>query len=188
MSYASIINNVDREPYSSIQAFYEDEEFLTSHPWVRHYEQGVPAHITVPDCALTWLLDSTASRYPDHTAFIYYGTKLTYAQFACYADRFAGELRRLGVKKGDRVAIALPNIPQFPIAFYGALRTGAIVVPTNPLYTEREMQHQLANSDARIIVMLDTFYPTVRAVRANSDLEHVILTSPADFLPPLLQP
>src|SRR6266571_3260897 len=186
MSDASIINNVYREPYSSTQAFYGDEEFLASHPWVRHYEQGVPSHITVPDCSLTWLLDSTASRYPDHTAFIYYGTKLTYTQLACYADRFARELQRLGVQKGDRVAIALPNIPQYPIAFYGALRVGAVIVPTNPLYTEREMQHQMADSGARVIVMLDSFYPVVRAVRANTALEHVILTSPADFLPPLL--
>src|SRR5213075_370811 len=100
-----------------------------------------------------------------HTAFVYYGTELTYAQFACYADRFAGELLRLGVKKGDRVAISLPNIPQFPIAFYGALKVGAIVVPTNPLYTEREMQYQLADSEARVMVLLDTFYPVVRAIR-----------------------
>jgi long-chain acyl-CoA synthetase len=85
------------------------------------------------------------------------------------------------------VAIALPNIPQYPIAFYGALRAGAIVVPTNPLYTEREMRHQLADSGARAIVMLDIFYPVVRAIRANSPLEHIIITSPADFLPPLLR-
>ncbi len=187
MSDASIINNVYREPYSSTQAFYGDEEFLASHPWVRHYELGVPAHITVPDYPLTWLLDSTASRYPNHTAFIYYGTKLPYAQFACYADRFASELQRLGVKKGDRVAMALPNIPQFPIAFYGALWAGAIVVPTNPLYTEREMQYQLADSGARVMVMLDTFYPVVRAIRKQTALEHVIVTSPADFLPPMLR-
>jgi long-chain acyl-CoA synthetase len=185
MSDASI-NNVYREPYSSTQAFYGDEEFLASHPWVRHYEQGVPAHITVPDCSLTWLLESTVSRYPDHTAFVYYGTKRTYAQFACYADRFASELLRLGVKKGDRVAIALPNIPQFPIAFYGALKVGAIVVPTNPLYTEREMQYQLADSEARVMVLLETFYPVVRAIRKQTALEHVIVTSPADFLPPVL--
>jgi long-chain acyl-CoA synthetase len=184
MSDASIINNVYKEPHS--QAFNGDEAFLASHPWVHHYEQGVPASIAIPDHPLTWLLDCTASRYPDHTAFIYYGTKLTYAQFSRYADRFASELQRLGVKKGDRVVIALPNIPQYPIAFYGALRTGAIAVPTNPLYTEREMQYQLADSGARVMVMLDTFYPVVRAVRKQTVLEHIIVTSPADFLPPML--
>ena len=116
----------------------------------------------VPDHPLTWILDQTVSRYPTNTAFIYYGTKLTYAQFSSRAYRFAIGLQRLGINPGDRVAIALPNIPQYPIAFYGALRAGAVVVPTNPLYTEREMQHQLADSGARVLVMLDMFYPVVR--------------------------
>ena len=156
-------------------------------PWIRHYDQGVPARLKVPDRPLTWLLDQTVSRYPGHTAFIYYGTKLSYAQFSSLANRFATGLQRLGIKKGDRVAIALPNIPQFPIAFYGALRAGAVVVPTNPRYTEREMQHQLADSGARVVVMLDIFYPGVRAVRSDTTLEHIIITSVANYLPPMLQ-
>ena len=156
-------------------------------PWIRHYEQGVPSQLKVPDHPLTWLLDQTVSRYPGQTAFIYYGTKLSYAQFSSLANRFATGLQRLGIKKGDRVAIALPNIPQFPIAFYGALRAGAVVVPTNPRYTEREIQHQLADSGAGVVVMLDIFYPVVRAVRANTALEHIIITSVTDYLPPMLQ-
>src|SRR6266702_7435052 len=144
------------------------------------------SQLDIPDQPLTWLLDQTVSKYPGRTAIIYYGTKLSYAQLSSLANRFATGLQKLGIQKGDRVAIALPNIPQYPIAFYGALRAGAVVVPTNPLYTEREMQHQLADSGASVVVMLDMFYPVVRAVRANTALEHVILTSPADFLPPLL--
>jgi long-chain acyl-CoA synthetase len=163
----------------------EDVTFQATHPWLRHYEQGVPAHIYIPDHPLTWLLDQAAISYPAHTAFLYYGNKLTYAQLSRYAHNFAIELQRLGVNKGDHVAIALPNIPQYAIAFYGALQAGAIVVPTNPLYTERELHYQLADSGARVIVMLDTFYPIVRAIRAQTALEHVIVTSPADFLPPI---
>src|SRR6266567_2803501 len=158
----------------------------SARPWVRHYEQGVSAELAIPDQPLTWLLDQAVHNHSDQTAIIYYGNRLNYAQLSSLANRFAAALQRLGVQKGDRVAIALPNIPQYPIAFYGALRAGAVIVPTNPLYTEREMQHQLADSGARVIVMLDSFYPVVRAVRANTALEHVILTSPADFLPPLL--
>jgi long-chain acyl-CoA synthetase len=158
-----------------------------SRPWLRHYAPGVPPVIDIPDRPLTWLLDSTVSKYPSHTALIYYGTRLSYAQISSLANRFAAGLQRLGIQPGDRVAIALPNMPQYPIAYYGALRAGAVVVPTNPLYTEREMQHQLADSGARAIVMLDMFYPVVRAVRTKTALEHVILTSPADYLPPLLQ-
>lgn len=187
MSELSSINKAHIEPYSHTQAFQGDEACFAAHPWVRHYEQGVPAHLAVPDHPLTWILDDTARRYPDHTACIYYGTKLTYAQLSRHAYCFASALQRLGVQKGDRVAIALPNIPQYPIAFYGALRAGAVVVPTNPLYTEREMQYQLADAGARVLVMLDTLYPIVRAVRAQTALEHVILTSPADFLPPVLR-
>jgi long-chain acyl-CoA synthetase len=160
----------------------------TARPWVRHYEQGVPAELDIPQQPLTWLLDQAVHNHPDQTAIIYYGTRLSYAQLSSLADRFAVALQRLGVQKGDRVAIALPNIPQYPIAFYGVLRAGAVVVPTNPLYTEREMQQQLADSGARVVVMLDSFYPVVRAVRARTALAHVILTSPADFLPPLLRP
>lgn len=162
------------------------DELVATRPWLRHYEEGVPAEIAIPDQPLTWLLDTTASRFPSRTALIYYGTKLSYARLSSLANRFAAALQRLGVKKGDRVAVALPNIPQYPIAFYGALRAGAVVVPTNPLYTEREMRHQLADSGARVLVMLDTFYPVIRSIRAETALEHIIITSAADFLPPVL--
>jgi long-chain acyl-CoA synthetase len=175
------------EPRVSDQPDNRDEAFVVTHQWIRHYEQGVPAHLEIPDQPLTWLLDRTARRYPDRTALIYYGTRLSYAQLADYAHRFATALLGLGVHKGDRVALALPNIPQYPIAFYGALMAGAVVVPTNPLYTEREMQHQLADSGARLLVMLDTFYPIVRAVRKQTAVDDIILTSPADFMPPVLR-
>lgn len=162
-------------------------ELLATHPWLQLYEEGVPAHLAIPDRPLTSLLDNAARHYPNNTAIIYYGHKITYAQLSTLANRFASGLQKIGVKKGDRVAIALPNIPQFPLAFYGALRAGAVVVPTNPLYTERELSHQLNDSGATVIVMLDTFYPSVRNIRTQTALEHVIVTSPADFLPPLLR-
>ena len=187
MSDSSLNTHTQLEPHVSEQPIDRDEAFVMTRPWIRHYEQGVPAQLEIPDQPLTWLLDRTASRYPGRTALIYYGTRLSYAQLAHHAQRFASALQRLGMHKGDRVAIALPNIPQFPIAFYGALLAGAVVVPTNPLYTEREMQHQLADSGARVLVMLDTFYPLVRAVRQQTALEYIILTSPADFMPPLLR-
>jgi long-chain acyl-CoA synthetase len=187
MSDSSLINTTHMAPDTSAQAFHGDEACFVTHPWERHYEQGVPAHINIPDHPLTWLIDYVTSHYPSHTAFIYYGTKITYAQFSHYANCFAIELHHLGVKKGDRVAISLPNIPQYPFAFYGALKAGAVVVPTNPLYTEREVQYQLADSGARVMVVLDALYPVVRAVRKQTALEHVIVTSAADFLPPLLR-
>jgi len=181
------MNNSQSPRDSTAHTVAGGDNVLSARPWIRFYEEGVPAHLNIPDYPLTWLLDQTTKKYPGQTALIYYGTKISYAQLSTLANRFALGLQRLGIGKGDRVAIALPNIPQYPIAFYGVLRAGAVAVPTNPLYTGREMQHQLADSGARIMVMMDDFYPTVRAVRDQTTLEHVILTSPADYLPPLLQ-
>lgn len=185
MSDPSLIHNTQAEKHSSEQAHPSPE--TPSFPWLQHYEEGVPAQVNIPERPLTWLLDQAANQHPNRTAIIYYGSRMTYAQLSNQANRFAIGLLRMGIQKGDRVAIALPNIPQFPIAFYGALRAGAVVVPTNPLYTEREMQHQLADSGAKVLVMLDTYYPIVRNIRTQIMLEHIVVTSPADFLPPLLQ-
>jgi long-chain acyl-CoA synthetase len=179
----SLINNAQVEQHVSGTS----AELLATRPWLRSYEEGVPAHIDIPDYPLTWLLDNAAQHYPDNTAIIYYGHKMTYAHLSKLADQFAVGLQKIGVKKGDRVAIALPNIPQYPIVFFGALRAGAVVVPTNPLYTERELSHQLNDAGATVIVMLDSFYPSVRNIRAQTALEHIIVTSPAEFLPPLLR-
>ena len=187
MSEPSILNNTQSKLHLPTQVNDAHEELLATRPWIRFYEPGVPVQLTIPDRPLTWLLDTTSSRFPGRTALIYYGTKLTYARFSSLANRFAAALLRLGVQKGDRVAIALPNIPQYPIAFYGALRAGAVVVPTNPLYTEREMQHQMADSGAKVLIMLDTFYPVIRNIRKQTALKHIIVTSPADFLPSLLR-
>lgn len=178
MSDPSVVNHTPTDIDASV---------LAARPWVKYYEPGVPAQLDIPDHPLTWLLDQTVSKYPRHTALIYYGTKMSYAQLSVLVNRFASALQRMGIQKGDRVAIALPNIPQYPIAFYGAMKVGAVVVPTNPLYTEREMQHQLADSGARALVMLDMFYPVVRAIRDKTELEHVIITSASDFLPPVLR-
>jgi long-chain acyl-CoA synthetase len=187
MSDPSLMKRIDATPQILVQAAADRPDLLASRPWLRYYEPGVPAQLHIPDRPLTWLLDRAAKRFPGHTAFIYYGTKITYAQFSSMANRFAIALKKLGIQKGDRVAVALPNIPQYAIAFYGALRAGAVAVPTNPLYTAREMEHQLADSGARVLVVLDTFYPTIREVRNKTALEHIIVTSPADFLPAMLR-
>ncbi len=154
-----------------------------SRPWTEHYSSSVPASITVPAQPLTWLLDEAARTSSAFTAIEYYGTRLSYAQFASLADRFARALVKLGVRPGDRVSICLPNCPQFPVAFYGALKAGAVVVPTNPLYTPPELEHQLRDSGAKVIVLLDQLYPNLAKVRANTPVEHIILTNVADYFP-----
>jgi non-ribosomal peptide synthetase component F len=137
-------------------------------PWLAHYSAGVPQRIDIPERPLTWLLDEAARKVSARAALSYYGTLISYAQFASLADRFARGLVKLGVQRGDRVSLCLPNTPQFPIAFFGALKAGAVVVPTNPLYTQPELEHQLNDAGVKVVVTLDMLYHTLAAVRART--------------------
>ena len=152
-------------------------------PWLSHYGPTVPTAVALPDQPLTWLLDEAARKYGAGIAIEYYGARFSYLQLASLAERFARALAQLGVKRGDRVSICLPNTPQFPIAFFGALKAGAVVVPTNPLYTPPELEHQLNDAGVTVIVMLDQFYPALASVRDRTPLKHVILTNVSDYFP-----
>jgi long-chain acyl-CoA synthetase len=143
----------------------------------------VPADYVFPTVPLTRLLDDAASSFPTNTALAFLGTKLTYKQLKEDVDRFATALAGLGIGKGDRVAIVLPNCPQNVITFFAALRLGAVVVEHNPLYTESELRHQLADCGAKVVVCLDRVYDTVAKVKKDTSLEHVVVTSVADYLP-----
>jgi long-chain acyl-CoA synthetase len=155
----------------------------TERPWTKFYEPGVPASIAYPDLTLGNVLAATASKFPAHTAVLFYGKKITYAELDGLADTFANALTGLGVKKGDRVALMLPNIPQMVIAYYGALRMGAVVVTTNPLYLERELETQLKDSGAETLVAVDMFYPVISRVLPRTSVKHLILCGIKDFLP-----
>ncbi|HVE74617.1 MAG TPA: AMP-binding protein [Mycobacteriales bacterium] len=152
-------------------------------PWVSSYPQGVPADYDFPQIAVTRLLDDAASSYPGGVALTFLGTRMTYRALKDEVDRFATALNRLGVSKGDRVALVLPNCPQNVIAFFATLRLGAIVVEHNPLYTEKELGHQLADCGAKVVICLDRVYETLAKVQKDTAIEHVIVTSVVDYLP-----
>lgn len=152
-------------------------------PWLRFYPNGVPPHVEVPDVPLTQLLDDSAARFPRRAALAFFGRVMSYRQVVRQVDRFSGGLRRFGVRKGDRVALVLPNCPQQIIAFYGTLRRGAVVVMHNPLYTAAELHHQLADSGARVVIVLDRIYETVAEALPGTHVEHVIVTSLVEYLP-----
>lgn len=156
-------------------------------PWLKFYEPGVPASIPYPDIPLHQNLADAARDYPQNPATIFFDATLTYQELDALANRFAAGLQRLGVKKGDRVALYLPNCPQFIIAYYGALRTGAIVVPCNPLYVARELEHQLNDSGSETIVALSKLYPVVKAIRDRTPLKRVIVASIKEYFPPILR-
>jgi long-chain acyl-CoA synthetase len=156
-------------------------------PWLKFYDQGVPAHIDYPQIPLDRFVTNSANKYPDATAIIFFNRKMTYRELDDLVNRFAAGLQQLGVKKGDRVAVHLPNCPQYPIAYYGVLRAGGIVVPCNPLYVARELQHQIADAGAEVIVTLSAFYNTVNSIREAAGLKHVIVARIKDYFPPLLR-
>src|SRR5712691_7669597 len=160
---------------------------LGARPWTAHYDPGVPASLIYPAVPLQALLDDAAESHPDATATIFFNAKRSYKSISDSAWRFANGLRRLGVVKGDRVALVLPNAPQFVIAFYGALRAGAAVVPCNPLYTPPELRYHLTDSGAKVVVVLSRLYPVVKAGREGSAVEHVIVTSIKEEMPPVLR-
>ncbi|MBI3977404.1 MAG: long-chain fatty acid--CoA ligase [Chloroflexi bacterium] len=162
-------------------------DLLLTRPWLRQYEPGVPVTLTYPEIPVHGLLDQTVARVPDRTATIFMGARLTYRQLGAAADRFAAALQGLGVQKGDRVAVMLPNCPQFVITYFGALKAGAVVVPTNPLYVEREVEHQIKDSGAQTAIVLSRVYGTVAGVADRVGLRSVIVANIKEYFPPHLR-
>ena len=156
-------------------------------PWLKHYEPQVPGHIDYPQRPLHTNMEEAARRFPQSPATIFMGGKLSYAQIDALADRFAAALARMGVKKGDRVALYLANCPQYVIGYYGALKAGAIVVPCNALYVPRELQHQLSDAGAETILVMSKFYENIKSIRAQTSLKRVIVTNVKEYFPPLLR-
>ncbi len=155
----------------------------TTKRWLAHYPAEVPHTFSYPKHNVAKFMLDAADRYPSRPAVEFIGARYTYAQLrdACY--RFANAIRRLGVAKGERVAIMLPNCPAAVIAYYGALLAGAVVVQTNPLYKPHELKHQLSDSGAALIVTLDQLYPRVEAALPHTKLRNVLITSVAEQLP-----
>ncbi len=156
-------------------------------PWLHHYDAEVPREVPLPADHLYGLLERAVRSHPRGTATLFYGARLDYRGLKRAADAFAGSLAALGVKRGDRVALILPNIPAYPIAHFGALRMGAVLVPTNPLYVERELEHQLRDAGAETAVIFDKLYPRLAAVRERTPVKRVIVAEARTFLPPLLR-
>ncbi|HEY2595982.1 MAG TPA: AMP-binding protein, partial [Chloroflexota bacterium] len=153
-------------------------------PWLTSYDRGVPADVDVPDDPLHVVLRRSAERFPDRAAIRFYGRSITYRELDNLASRFANALIGLGVRKGDRVALLMPNCPQMVLAFYGGLRAGAVMVPSSPLYVESELQHQLEDSGATVVVCLSALFGLVDRVRSKvPSLRNVIVTNIKSYFP-----
>ncbi|MFQ5508521.1 MAG: long-chain fatty acid--CoA ligase [Leptospirillia bacterium] len=156
-------------------------------PWFEHYAPGVPHDVEIPEAPLTRFLTDSAERFGTRPALNFLGRRISYAELDALTNRFSAALTRLGVGKGDRVAIMLPNVPQCVIAYYGALKIGAVVVQTNPLYLTEELDFQMRDSGARVLVALDLFRDRITPMFDGSPLESVIYCGVRDYLPTVLR-
>jgi long-chain acyl-CoA synthetase len=151
-------------------------------PWLASYDPKVPPHLEYETIPLFEYLDRSAALYPQRTALVFQNLRLGYAQLKEQAETVAANLQRLGVAKGDRVAIMLPNLPQTVIAYWGVLKAGAVVVMTNPLYMEKELVHHITDSGSRVMIVLDRLWPRISSLWPRLELKKVITTSVADGL------
>jgi long-chain acyl-CoA synthetase len=157
--------------------------FSEPRPWFKHYDPEVPLHLTYPHIPLYRLLDDTAAKRPASPCTNFFGRRLTYQQIKELSDCFGASIRSLGIRKGDRVVLLLPNSPQFLVAYYGLLKAGAVIVPLNPLSAERELEFYLSDSGAEAVITIPLFLNKVVSLRGKTPLKHVICSPLADFLP-----
>ena len=156
---------------------------MTDRIWLKHYPQGVPAEIK-PEAytSLVALMEESFQKYAKRVAYSFMGKEVTYAQTDSLSRAMGVYLQSLGLAKGDRVAIMLPNVPQYPVAVAAILRAGYVVVNVNPLYTPRELEHQLKDSGSKAIIIIENFAHTLEQVLANTPVKHVVMCAMGDQL------
>src|SRR4030043_869707 len=138
------------------------KELYLSKPWLKYYPKGVPSEVNVPEISVPALFDRMADKYAGKTALVFYGKKISYKKLKELIDRFATALIHLGVTKGQTVALYLLNCPQYVIAYFAALKAGAKVTPISPVYTSKEVKHQLEDSEAETVICQDILYDNVK--------------------------
>jgi long-chain acyl-CoA synthetase len=159
-----------------------ENEYL-ARPWLKHYQQGVPADVEVPNKSVPQAFDEATERDPQRAAVVFYGRSISYGELREATDRLACALAALGIRKGDRVALYLLNSPQFIIAYFAALKCGATVTPISPVYTSHEVRHQIQDSGARAVICQDILYEKV--AKSGATLDFAVLTNVGEYLPAL---
>jgi long-chain acyl-CoA synthetase len=157
---------------------------MTDKPWLEHYDEGVPRSIDYPAVPLYHYMEKAAKEKPNQVCTIFKGAELTYAEVNELSDRLAAGLAKLGIKKGEPVGIFMPNTPHFVIAFYAILKAGGVVVATNPLYQDYELEHQLNDAGIKTMLVMSNFYDKIKKVQPKTGLQNVIVTNIKEYLPP----
>lgn len=156
---------------------------MTDRPWLQSYPPGVPANIDLSEYgSIVDLFEQSCLKYKDRVAYHNMGADLHYSDLDYLSRNFAASLQSMGLEQGDRIALMMPNTLQYPVALFGALRAGLIVVNTNPMYTARELRHQLVDSGAKAIVVVENFAHVLQGIRNEVPLEHIITTAVGDLL------
>ncbi|MCP4141100.1 MAG: long-chain fatty acid--CoA ligase [Chloroflexi bacterium] len=153
--------------------------------WLKNYDKGVPHSVDYPQKPLFHFLEEAAEKYPDKACTIFKGAKVSYKEMNEITDALAGALVDLGVKKGDRVGVFMPNTPQFVMAYYAVLKAGGVVVASNPLYTASEIAHQANDAGIEVMLVMSNFYETIQSARDKTKLKTVIVTNLKETLPAL---
>jgi long-chain acyl-CoA synthetase len=154
-------------------------------PWLKFYEKGVPEFVKYEDICLPEMLDRSAQQFPNNTALIFQGTTITFSAFKDIVDRFAACLTDFGIKKGDAVALLLPNTVPCVAAYYAILRIGGIAVMNNPLYSDVELEHQFNDSGSKVLVTLDALANRMVALRPKTKIKQIVWTCIGDYLSPV---
>ncbi len=160
---------------------------MTDRPWLAHYDEGVPHHIDYPKKPVFHFLEEAARNYPDRACTIFKGATISFAEMNRITDQLAAALVEMGVKKGDRVGIFMPNTPQFVMAYFAILKAGGVVVATNPLYSPFEIEHQLNDAGVEVMFVMTNFYNTIKEVQPKTRVHTLIATNLKETLPPLLR-
>ncbi|MCA9875185.1 MAG: long-chain fatty acid--CoA ligase [Anaerolineales bacterium] len=158
-------------------------------PWLKHYDEGVPSTIEIPSQTILDMLDESARKYPQHPAINFKGKVLNYRQYKEATDAVAAALVTSGFKKGDRAVIYMANTPQFVFSYFGIMKAGGIAIATNPLYTERELEHQLADCGAETVFVMSRFYPLLKNVQRNgrTQVKRIIVANIKEYFPTTLK-
>src|SRR5688572_19815042 len=160
---------------------------MSNKPWLAHYDKGVLQTIDYPKVPMFHFLEEAARKYPDRACTIFKGAVISYKEMNALTDRMAAALVEMGVKKGDRVGIFMPNTPQFVIAFFGILKAGGVVVAVNPTYPPDEVLTPVNDSNIEIMFTLTKFYGVLKAVRERSKLKKIIVSNIKETLPSMLR-
>ena len=159
---------------------------MNDRPWLNCYDEGVPHHIDYPEVPLFYFLEEAARKHPTTPCTIFKGAQISYREMNEITDRLAASLADLGVKKGDRVGIFIPNTPQFVMAYFAVLKLGGVVVATNPLYSAREIEHQTNDAGIEIMLVMSNFYNLIKEVQPRTKLRTLVVTNIKETLPPVL--